>query len=391
MSELDEQIKELIAVAYERSSAMAQRMQAADLTPQDLRSVEDLAKLPVLPKDELVRLQAEQPPFGGMLAVDPAELKWVFISPGPIYEGIADDEGAIRSMAELLEELGFSGQDVVLNAMSYHLVPFGILFDAGLRRLGATVLPTGVGNSDLQVKMMLDHRATGYVGTPSFLLTLLQKAQELGASTALRRALVTAEPLPPSLRAALEEFGIELINVYGTAELGALGYEFSPGAGFQINPEVIVQICDPESGEPLPDGEIGEIVATSLNAAHPLVRLGTGDLSRIDPETGNLAGWMGRSGESVKVRGMFLHPLQLGGVLRGFEEVVRYQALIQRSEHRDEFTLRLQLGDPAADTDQLEQAVLEAVPSVCRVRPDAIEFADIAEDAPSILDERSWE
>jgi phenylacetate-CoA ligase len=312
---IDRLVQEIVAHAFEKSPAMTKRMQAANLKPADIQQISDLAKLPVLSKDEVVRMQAEEPPFGGMLTIDQSELKWVFISPGPIYEGISDDVEATRSTADLLAQLGFNASDIVVNAMSYHLVPFGILFDAGLRKLGATVLPTGVGNSDLQVKMLLDHKATGYIGTPSFLLSLLKKIEELGVKSVLSRALVTAEPLPPSLREALEGYGLNLINVYGTADLGAIGYELKSGEGFQLNPDVLIQICDPESGEPLPDGELGEIVATNFNRAHPLIRFGTGDLSKIDPETGNLAGWLGRSGEAVKVRGMFLHPLQLGGVL----------------------------------------------------------------------------
>lgn len=388
---IDRLVQEIVAHAFEKSPAMTKRMQAANLKPADIQQISDLAKLPVLSKDEVVRMQAEEPPFGGMLTVDQSELKWVFISPGPIYEGISDDVEATRSTADLLAQLGFNASDIVVNAMSYHLVPFGILFDAGLRKLGATVLPTGVGNSDLQVKMLLDHKATGYIGTPSFLLSLLKKIEELGVKSVLSRALVTAEPLPPSLREALEGYGLNLINVYGTADLGAIGYELKSGEGFQLNPDVLIQICDPESGEPLPDGELGEIVATNFNRAHPLIRFGTGDLSKIDPETGNLAGWLGRSGEAVKVRGMFLHPLQLGGVLSKFDAISGYQAVIRRPEHRDEFVLRLHLQDPQAASDELIEAVMQAVPSACRVRPDAIEFTDLEEEAAPILDERTWE
>jgi phenylacetate-CoA ligase len=388
---MDQLVQAIVEHAYEKSPAMNQRMKAANLKPQDIRQVSDLAKIPVLSKDEVVRLQAEEPPFGGMLAVSESDLKWIFISPGPIYEGISDDVEAARSLSELLAKFGFIATDVVLNAMSYHLVPFGILFDVGLRKLGATVLPTGVGNSELQVKMLLDHKATGYIGTPSFLLTLLEKVEELGVRSMLSRAIVTAEPLPPSLRGKLEDFGLALINVYGTAELGAIGYELASGEGFQLNPDVLIQICDPESGEPLPDGELGEIVATNFNRAHPLIRFGTGDLSRIVPETGNLAGWLGRSGEAVKVRGMFLHPLQLGVVIGKFAAISRFQAVINRVEHRDEFVLRLDISDSKGETAELSEAVMEAVPSVCRVRPDAIEYASLEEDAPAILDERTWE
>jgi phenylacetate-CoA ligase len=395
---MDQRVRDIVKHAYDKSPASKKRLDDAGLTPKDIQSVDDLGKIPVFTKDELVELQASDPPFGGMLTVPISELKWIFFSPGPLYEGVSDDEAAVEQMAGLLGELGFEASDVVLNSMSYHLVPFGVQFDAAVRELGGTVLPTGVGNTDLQVKMLLDHRATAFIGTPSFLMTLIQKAEEFGVDfktqSNIKKAIVTAEPLPPSLREALEGYGIRLMNLYGTAELGLLGYEAEGGKGFKIPDRAILQICDPASGELLPDGEVGEIVGTNFNTAYPLIRLGTGDLSKIDPSSGHMMGWMGRSGDAIKVRGMFLHPNQLGQVMGRFSEVARYQAVITRPAQRDEFTLRVELADPSADQDALAAALTEAIPPVCRVKPDSVDFippGTIPEDAKQVVDERTWE
>src|SRR5574341_321181 len=267
---------------------------------------------PVMTKDEMVKLQAADPPFGGMLAVDRSRLAWIFISPGPLYEAVADVEPAVEQTAATLRMVGFTAEDVVLNAMTYNLVPFGLLFDAGARALGATVLPTGIGNTGIQIKMLLDLGATAYVGTPSFLMTIIQKAEALGVDfkqTRLKKAITTAEPLTPSLRASLEGYGIKIANIYGTAELGMLGYEPQAGCGFLLPADKLVQVCDPQTGQPLPDGEMGEVVATNFSRDYPLIRIGTGDLSILSHEPGpcgdtpRLLGWMGRSGEAIKVRG----------------------------------------------------------------------------------------
>lgn len=395
---MNKRVRKIVEHAYNNTPAMKQRMADVNLTPKDIQDVTGLSKLPTISKDDMVQLQAKDPPFGSMLAVPLSELKWIFFSPGPLYEGVADPEWAVEQQVYLLKEIGYDANDIMLNALSYHLVPFGHIFDGAMRKLGGTVLPTGVGNTDLQVKMMLDLGTTAYCGTPSFLMALIQKVEELGLdfekASKMKKALVTAEPLPPSLRETLEGYGLSVANIYGTAELGMLGYEVEAGKGFKVPDSKLVQICDPLSGEPLPDGEIGEIVVTNFNYTYPLIRLGTGDLSKIDPATGHLMGWMGRSGDAVKVRGMFLHPNQLGQVMAQFAEVGRYQAIITRPQQRDVFTLQLELNNESADKDTLSQSLIEAVPQICRVKPDEVAFVatgSIAEDAKQVVDERSWE
>lgn len=402
---LDERVRHIVRLAYDHTPVMKRRMQAAGLTPDDVQGADDLAKLPVIQKDEMVRLQAENPPFGGMLAVEITDLKWVFFSPGPLYEAVKDDEATIEEAARGLRDLGFHDRDIVLNAMSYHLVPFGTRFDAGVRRLGGTVLPTGVGNTELQAKMMLDLGATGYVGTPSFLLTLIQKVEEWGLdfrkATKLEKAIVTAEPLPPSLREKLKSYSLRLYNMYGTAEAGLLGYECDAEAGFHIPDNVLVQVCDPQTGALMPHGEMGEIVATTFNEAYPLIRFGTGDLSILNPQlcacgrkSWRLMGWMGRSGEAIKVRGMFLHPNQLRAVFARFEQVGRYQAIVTRPEATDVLTIRAELLDPGADRQTLSEQIAATVKDICRVRADTVDYVTsgtIPEDAKPVIDERTWE
>lgn len=395
---LDDRVSTIVKHAYNNTAAMKNRLDAAGVSPEEINGVADLAKIPVISKDEIVRLQASDPPFGGMLGVDRTELKWVFFSPGPLYEGVADDVTAISETSAFLKRVGFTADDVVLNAMSYHLVPFGVLFDAGIRALGGTVLPTGIGNTELQVKMMMDLGATAYIGTPSFLITVVKKAEEFGidfrAHSRLKKAMVTAEPLPPSLRATLNDYGITVTNVYGTAELGALGYEPDGTQGFLMPEDKVVQICDPQSGTPLPNGEMGEIVATNFNTAYPIIRMGTGDLSIISGDPPRMLGWMGRSGDAVKVRGMFVHPNQLRHVMGKFGDVARFQAVITRPAERDEFMLRVELTGDVSDTSGLEDALNNAIPEVCRVRPDGITFVPagtLAEDSSPLVDERTWD
>jgi phenylacetate-CoA ligase len=250
--------------------------------------------------------------------------------------------------------------------------------------------------------MLLDLGATAFVGTPSFLMTIIQKAESLGVDfkmTRLKKAITTAEPLTPSLRASLEGYGIKIANIYGTAELGMLGYEPQAGCGFLLPEDKLIQICDPQTGQPLPDGEMGEVVATNFSRDYPLIRIGTGDLSILSGEPTqcgegpHLLGWMGRSGEAVKVRGMFVHPNQLKMVMSRYAEVSRYQAVITREAQRDHLTLRIAT-QPGTSTDALCNALTEALPSVVRVKPDHIEIVsgdDIAEGAPAIVDQRTWD
>ena len=360
----------LVAHLAENAPGFAARIKVAGLTLDDLRNPKVLDALPVVRKDDLVESQAANPPFGGFLACAPGELKRIFQSPGPIY----DPESRVADYwrwAPALRAAGFQPGEVVLNAFGYHLTPAGAMFEEGLWAVGCTVIPGGVGNQESQVRILHDLDVTGYTGLPSYLKALLDKANELGLSLKLNKAFVTAEPLPPSLRAALNEQGVTVRQGYGTAECGNLGYECEVQDGWHLPEDAMVQVCDLTSGEPLPPGESGEIVVTLFTRDYALVRFGTGDLSALNDEacacgrtTPRLMGWQGRVGDAVKVRGMFLHPRQLSGVMARFPEVKRWQAVITRQEHKDYLTLQVVLEhgvDPTALGERLTQTARETI------------------------------
>ncbi|NPA27015.1 MAG: phenylacetate--CoA ligase [Chloroflexi bacterium] len=391
-------LQALIMHLATHAPGFARRLAEAGLRPEDIRTLEDLNRLPVLRKDDLAELQAQDPPFGGMLAVPISELKRVFQSPGPIYEPEPRRPDPWR-WAEALRAAGFQAGDVVLNAFAYHLTPAGAMFEEGLRAIGAVVLPGGVGNMEQQVRAMHDLGVNGYVGLPSYLHALLDKAEQLGLTLPVEKAFVTAEPLPRSLREALHAKGVRIVRQgYGTAECGNLGYECEIEDGWHVPEDVFVQICDINTGQPLPDGETGEVVVTLFHPEYALVRFGTGDLSALNPEpcacgrtTPRLMGWRGRVGDAVKVRGMFLHPRQLTDMMRRFPEVQAWQAVVTREGHRDALTLRV-VAAADADRDALAQRLTRTAREAIKFRLDGVEFVDtLPEDAKPILDTRTWD
>jgi phenylacetate-CoA ligase len=393
----DSLVAGVLADAAARVGALRDRLRAAGLEPGDLTDVAALDRLPVLSKDELIDLQASDPPFGGLLAPD-APVRRVFQSPGPLYEPELDERDPWRWRAAL-DAAGFAAGDVVVNASGYHLTPLGAMFEEAVLALGGTVVPAGVGNLDLQVRACVDLGASAYIGLPSYLKALLDKAEELGATGSLRleRAFVTAEPLPPSLRAWLEERVRVVRQGYGTAETGNLGYECERKSGFHVPDDALVQVCDLDTGRALWNGEEGQVVATLFRADYPLVRIGTGDLSAFatDPcECGRpaprIVGWLGRVGEAVKVRGMFLHPRQAQAALAGVPEVARFRLLVDRVEHRD--TLRCEVvGREGTDPDRLASIVRERIRSTLRFDADVVAVDAIEPEASLIADIRSWD
>ncbi len=392
------EIAELIAHFYDSAPGFTGRLQAAGLTPDDLQAVEDLAKLPVLRKDDLMELQRQDPPFGGMLAIPISDLAAVFQSPGPIYEpGLSGSR--FGGWTSALESAGFRSGEVVINAFGYHMTPAGLSFHYGLDAMGCVVLPGGIGNQDQQIEAMAAFGVTGYVGLPSYLKALLDRAEEQGFALKLSHALVLAEPLPDSLRQELKRRGVAVFQAYGTAECGNLGYECGEQSGWHIPDNVIVQICDINSGEPLPDGETGEVVATLLSDHYAIIRFGVGDLSSINPEpcpcgreSRRLNGWQGRIGAATKVRGMFLHPAQLSAMMKRFPEVARFQALVTREEHRDALAIHV-LPKAGADLNDLVPRIRETAREAIkfRVRVAIVDEVMLPEGSPPIKDERSWE
>ncbi len=397
-------LRQFIQYAYANAPAVKAILDEANLSPDDIQAVADLDRIPVTSKDRLVELQQADPPFGGFLAVPFEEIQHVFFSPGPLYEPHAGESAVTDTVREMLAIAGFEAGEVVINTFGYHLIPTGLAIDQALRDIGAKVIPAGVGNADLQIKMMRDLGVTGYVGTPSWLMALIQKAEEMGldfGQLSLRKALVSAEPLPPDLRQTfVEKYGLRVTNAYGTAELGFLAYNTEGSLPMRLLETSIIQVANPETGEPVTSGAVGEVVVTTFNETYPLIRLGTGDLAmNVDPAPGQSRQsersiiLVGRVGDAVKVRGMFVHPNQLRFALGRIPGVAGFQALITRPENRDQFTLRVALVEEAADRETLVAALSTAIQSACRVKVDQFEFVsadDFDEGAQIILDERNW-
>jgi phenylacetate-CoA ligase len=382
----------------ERVPALRERLASAEITPADLDGIDALGRIPVLSKDELLELQAKQPPFGGLLAED-ARPRRVFQSPGPLYEPEANESDP-WGWGPALHTAGFSPRDVVLNAFGYHLSPAGAMFEQGAFVLGCTVLPGGVGNLDLQARACLDLGVTAFIGLPSYLKALIgaleSTAAERDGSHALERAFVTAEPLPASLRSWLRERVSVVRQGYGTAETGNLGYECDAEEGLHVPEDPLVQVCALEDGQPLGPGEQGQVVVTLFREDYPLVRFGTGDLSAFLPEpcpcglpTPRLAGWLGRVGEAVKVRGMFLHPRQLREAMSGVAGIARYRFVVDRVDERDQLRCELQLL-PGADSESVAAAVRERIRSGLRFQAEVRPVQALSADGPVLVDEREW-
>ena len=400
MTEFDLRIRELVRHAYDNAPAIRSLMDEAGVAPAGIRSTEDLAKIPVLSKDSLVEIHQANPPFGGFLTIDPDDLPRIYISPGPIYDPQpppADPE----SMLAPFRYIGIGRGDRVLNTFMYHLTPAGILLDEALRACGATVIPTGPGNTELQIMMMMALGASGFVGQPSYLMTLLDKAAEMGLGAGvvpLKKALFSAEPYTPSQRERFEgEYGMKTTSAYGTADLGFIGYTLEGAQGFCIMPSVYLQVCDPETGAQLEAGATGEIVATTLNKSYPLIRFGTGDMGALAPqpqcEGQQLLGLFGRSGDAIKVRGMFLHPNQLQYAVMQFPEIKDIQVVITRSENRDVVTVNVELNEDA-DGRGLAEKLSALAQQAVRLRIDAVHFVEagvIKPGARKIVDEREWD
>lgn len=400
---IDEQLRELVAFAYENGPAMREHFDKAGVKPEDIQTRADLEKLPIFSKDSVVARQQADPPFGGMLAVPMSEVKRLFFSPGPVYEPqVGEDTALRRTTIMALERCGFTSDDVVLNSLSYHLVPAGLLVDFAVVELGCIVIPGGTGPSDLQLKMAIDFGATAYVGTPSFLVSLIDKAESMGLNfkevCKIRKAMVTAEPITAPVRERLEANDIVVGNAYATAELGFMAVNMGGGFPMQLLSEPIVEVVNLETGQCVGPGEAGEIVVTRLHKAYPLIRYGTGDMAiNVDPNPGESKQeersiiLVGRSGEAVKVRGMFVHPNQLRAAVGQVTQMSGVQGVVSRPDVRDQFHVRVALAEGVEATEELAEMIKGAVRQLCRVRVDDVAFVDaIDADQRTMLDEREW-
>ena len=394
-----ERLRRTVAHAFARAPRARRTLEAAGLGPASIHGMDDLTRIPVTRKDALPGAQAEEPPFGGLTAVDPGQLARIFMSPGPIYDpqGVHEDFWRFR---HALAAAGFRGGDIAQNSASYHLTPLGFMLDSAARALGCAVIPAGVGQTELQVKVAAHARATAYLGLPSFLATLLAKAREMGVSLSLETAWVIGEMLPESLRQEIEEGSrVRLLQGYGTADLGCLAYECPDKGGWHVHPEVIVEVVDPGTGTPAEVGQPGEVVGTLFDVSYPLLRFGTGDLSVLGPEerctcgrtTPKLRGLLGRVGDGVKVKGLFVRAGQIDGVMKRFAGIATWQAVVTREGHLDRMEYVVELSGPdegGALVARLEEALRDEIKLKAEVR--AVAAGTIPPGAKRIDDRRVW-
>jgi phenylacetate-CoA ligase len=357
-----------------------------------------LAALPLTRKDELIDLQRRRPPFGGLAAVRAPELNRVFISPGPICEPGVQRADFWR-FSRALFAAGLRGGELLHNCFAYHFTPAGAMVESGAHALGCTVFAAGPGQLEAQVQAIAALRPDGYVGTPSFLKMILDKGDELGSDlSSLRLALVSGEYLPPTLRAAMAERGVSVRQCYATADLGLIAYESQALEGMIVDEGIILEIVRPGTGDPLADGQVGEVVVTSLAPEYPLIRFATGDLSAILPGPSpcgrtnrRIKGWMGRADQTAKVRGMFVRPSQVAQILRRHPEILKGRLVIERVDDADAMTLMCELAGAAED--QLAGAVAASIRQVCNLRGEVafVPAGSLANDGKVIDDLRPIE
>jgi len=370
----------------------AARLKGID--PKAVTSRAALAKLPLLRKAELPAMQKENPPFGG-LAVTPAnQLKRLLVSPGPIFEPegfTADAWGAARA----LYAAGVRRGDIVLNTFSYHLTPGGHIMEAGAHALGCVTIPGGIGNTEQQVDAIAHYRPSAYTGTPDFLKILLDTAQKSGKdASSMKRGLVSGAALPGSLRAELAERGVAVLQAYATAEVGTIAYESEARDGMIASETIIVEIVRPGTGDPVPDGEVGEIVVTSLNPDYPMVRLATGDLSAVlagQSPCGRtnlrIKGWMGRADQTTKVKGMFVHPAHVAEVAKRHPQLGRVRLSVSRENEQDVMTLAAECAGAPEGFDDAVGATLQSVTKL-KGRVKLVAPGSLPNDGKVIADER---
>jgi phenylacetate-CoA ligase len=350
----------------------------ADINPSDISDRAALARLPVTRKSDLHGLQQAHPPFGGLATGAEGAIAKIFVSPGPIYdpEGRQSDYWHLR---RALYAAGFRAGDVVQNCFSYHFAPAGSMVEGGLLALGCTVIPAGTGQTEMQASTMADLGAVGYTGTPSFLKLILEKGDELKRDLrCLKKALVSGEAFPAATREALAARGVVAYQAYATADLGLIAYETPAREGLVVDEGAIVEIVRPGTGDPVPEGEVGEVVVTTLfRDDYPLIRFGTGDLSAVLAGTSpcgrsnmRIKGWMGRADQTTKVRGMFVHPHQIADVVKRFPTIERARVVVDSPDGNDRMRV---LCAVSASADDLKAQIEKAVREVTRLRGD-VEF-----------------
>ena len=368
----------------------------ADIAPAAVTGREGLARLPVLRKSELPAIQADAAPFGGLALKPPGDASRIFASPGPIFEAEAKRHDHWRT-ARALYATGFRAGDVVHNCFSYHLTPAGAMFESGAHTVGCAVIPAGVGNTEMQAQVIERVRPRGYVGTPDFLKTILEKADALGLDNgSIGLAHVSGGPYLPALRSFYEGRGITVFQSYGIADLGLIAYETPAREGLVVEEDAIVEIVRPGTGDPVPEGEVGEVVVTAWNNTYPLIRLATGDLSAVLPGASpcgrtnmRVKGWMGRADQTTKVKGMFVTPAQIAAVAGRHPAIGRARLVVASEDGQDSMVLRV---EAAAPEDGLAAAIAETLQAVTKLRGtvELVAPGTLPNDGKVIDDTRSY-
>ena len=360
-------------IAHARASAPAFSRLLEDVDPDTIISREALATLPVTRKSELLEQQKAARPFGGFAAVGwGAACRRVFASPGPLYE----PEGArpdYYRLARALHAAGFRAGDLVHNTFSYHFTPAGSMMETAAHALGCTVFPAGVGQTEQQLAAIVDLQPNAYVGTPSFLRILLEKADEAGLRPSFTKAFVSGEAFPPSVRDAFAARGIQAYQAYATADIGLIAYETPAREGLMVDEDILLEIVRPGTGDPVPEGEVGEVVVTTFNPDYPLIRFGTGDLSAVLPGASpcgrtnlRIKGWMGRADQTTKVKGMFVHPGQIADVVRRHAEIRRARLVVDNPDLNDRMTLMCEVAGGGSEA--LAAAVASSIRELTKLR-----------------------
>ena len=352
-----------------RAPGWKQHLGAID--PRAIDSRAALAQLPLLRKSELTRLQKESPPFGGFVPGPVQSYGRLFSSPGPIYEPEGRHDDPWRA-ARGLYAAGFRAGDIVLNTFSYHLVPGGFILDSGARALGCAVIPAGPGNTEQQLDLIAQLRPTAYTGTPDFLKILLDAAASAGRdASSIGKAVVSGAAFPPTLQAEIKARGIDAYQLYAVADLGVVAYETAARAGMVVMEDVLLEVVRPGTGEPVPDGEVGEVVVTSFDPEHPWIRLALGDLTAVLPggspcgrTNTRIKGWMGRADQTTKVKGMFVRPEQVADVIKRHPGAQRGRLVVGRQGETDTMTLKVEVAHPAAD---LQGALADSLRAVTKL------------------------
>ena len=401
---LMERVSGILRYGYRHSNLIRSRLDGMGLRPQEIKNLKDLEKLSITKKADLVNAQKGNPPFGGFEIIPKKGLRRIYMSPGPVFEPEEWYEKDIR-WAQALYASGIRKGDIVLNTFNYHLTPFAFMLDESLRILGATVVPIGPGNLSMQINLMRQLRVTGFLGTPSFLMSIVEAAEgmhlDLKKDLSLQAAFVGAEMFPESLRQRLEgKIGINIRQAYGTVDVGCLGYECMEKNGMHIPEDVMVEIVDTETGKQLETGATGEIVATTFSKTFPMIRFATGDLSylidrpcpcgRTSVRLGKI---LGRTDQVTKVWGIFIHPWQVDEVMVKFPVVTHYQVVVTRKEYRDEMAIYIELKDEGVDKVSLKRRIEREVEEVLKVRGEVVivQRGGIPDRARKIDDQRIWE